>query len=343
VNGAPVPAVSVLMPCYNAADTLDEAAGSLARQTFGNFEVIAVDDGSADGSREILQAWASQDGRFRLISQPHRGIIAALNTGLHACQADWVARMDADDRCHPERLARQMAYLEAHPHTSVVGCLVAAFPAEQVRQGFRIYLEWLNALISDADIRREMFVESPLPHPSVIYRRACVEQAGAYQENGWPEDYDLWLRLYLSEARFAKVPEVLLDWREHPERLTRRDSRYSLENFLRAKAYYLMRGPAAGREAVFIWGAGMMGRRLGKQLERQGAPLAAFIDIDPRKIGSTRRGRPILAPAELPAWWQRYRHPVLLAAVGTRGARPLIRRQLTELGLHEAQDWWLAA
>jgi hypothetical protein len=204
-------------------------------------------------------------------------------------------------------------------------------------------MDWQNSLVLDEDIRREIFIESPLAHPSVIFRSELVEQVGGYQEHGWPEDYDLWLRLYLAGAQFGKVSRELLEWRERPERLTRTDSRYSLENFLRLKAHYLRQGPLEGREAVFIWGAGMMGRRLGKQLERLRVPLAAYLDIDPRKIGRTRRGLPILAPEELLGWWQRSPNPILLAAVGARGARPLIRARLTGFGLREGQDWLFAA
>lgn len=331
------------MPCFNAAETLAEALDSLAGQTFTNFEVVAVDDGSSDSSLQILQGQAGRDHRFRVISQPHGGIVAALNRGLEACRAPFVARMDTDDRAHPERFRRQVNFLDEHPQVAVVSCLVRGFPSEQVRQGFQVYLEWLNSLVTGSDILREMFVESPLAHPSVIFRREWVEKAGGYQDQGWPEDYDLWLRLYLMGAGFAKVPEYLLDWREHPARLTRTAERYSLENFLRAKAHYLVRGPLAGREAVILWGAGMTGRRLSKHLKREGAPLVAFVDIDPRKIGNTRRGLPILPPTELLDWWDRYVNPVLLAAVGARGARPLIRSHLEGLGLREGQDWWHVA
>jgi hypothetical protein len=87
----------------------------------------------------------------------------------------------------------------------------------------------------------------------------------------------------------------------------------------------------------------MMGRRLSKHLLREGACLAAFVDIDPRKIGRTRRGFPILPPEDLPDWWKRYQNPVLLAAVGARGARSLIRTRLEALGLREGQDWWSVA
>jgi glycosyltransferase involved in cell wall biosynthesis len=338
-----MPEVSVLLPCYNAAETLNTALTSLTRQTMADFEIIVVDDGSTDGSPALLEAWRQREPRLRCIHQPHAGIIPALNTGLDACQAQLIARMDTDDRAHPERLARQYAFLEANRDIAVAGCLVEAFPVGQVREGFQIYISWLNSLVTDDDIRREIFVESPLVHPSVMFRKDWVIRAGGYQERGWAEDYDLWLRLYLAGARFGKVPESLLDWREHPDRLTRTDGRYALENFLRAKAHYLVQGPLAGRDAVFIWGAGMMGRRLSKHLLREGAPLVAFLDIDPRKIGRTRRGRPILAPDALPDWWARYAHPVLLAAVGARGARPLIRARLAQYQLREGADWWSAA
>ncbi len=339
-----MPTVSVLLPCFNAAQTLGETLESLADQTFDDFEVVAVDDGSQDSTLDVLQAWAARDSRFRVLSRPHRGVIAASAEGLEQCQGRYIARMDADDRAHPLRLEKQVDYLDEHHDVAAVSCLVSAFPEEYVREGFRIYVEWLNSLVSDEDIRREIFVESPLPNPSVTFRREWLLHMGGYQERGWPEDYDLYLRMYLEGAKFAKIPQVLLKWREHPARITRTDSRYSLENFLRAKAHYLKRGPLADRDAVIIWGAGMMGRRLGKLLMRdEEAPVVAFVDIDPKKIGNTRRGKPIIPPEDLLDWWGRYQNPVVLAAVGARGARPLIRERLKAFGLREGQDWWAAA
>jgi len=335
--------VSVILPCYNVAPTIDETLDSLARQTLSDFEVIAVDDGSDDPTRERLAAWAARDSRFRVFSQPHAGVIAAANAALERCRAPFVARMDADDRAHPQRLEKQAAYLEAHPETAVVASWVKAFPDDQVREGYRIYIQWLNSLVTDADIRREIFVESPLANPSAMLHREWFERMGGYHDYGWPEDYDLWLRMYLAGAKFAKIPEILLEWRDHPQRITRTDGRYSVENFLRAKAHYLARGPLSGRDAIIVWGAGMMGRRLGKQLQRQNLPLALFVDVDPKKIGRTRRGKPIIAPAELPIRWKQYQNPALLAAVGARGARDIIRTHLTRLGLVEGRDWWAAA
>lgn len=338
-----MPDVSVLLPCYNAQDTLEEALDSLQSQTYTDIEIICVDDGSSDHTLEILHQRARLDPRLKVLPAPHGGVIQAVNLGLSACQGEIVVRLDADDRCHPRRIELQRDYLRSHPDVAVVSCLVQGFPPDEIKEGFQIYFDWLNSLVHHEDITREIFVESPIANPSAAFRRSWIRDLGGYQDHGWPEDYDLWLRGYLAGSRFAKIEQVLLDWREHPQRLTHEDPRYSLENFLRAKAHYLARGPARDRDAVIIWGAGMTGRRLSKHLEREGLSLKAFVDVDQKKIGRTRRGKPIISSQELPVLWEKYQNPILLTAVRARSAAPLISGTLEELGLLEGQDWWQAA
>jgi len=331
----------VLLPVYNAEATLPEALESLKSQTLQDFEVVAVDDGSADLSPDILASWG--DPRLRVLSRPHEGLIPALNLGLSQCRGQYIARMDADDIASQHRLERQVRPLAEDPETSVVSCLVRTFSEQAVGQGFRVYEDWLNGLQTHEDICREIFIESPIPHPSAVVRREEINALGGYEERGWPEDYDLWLRYHLAGRRFAKVPEVLLSWREHPGRLTHTDSRYSVENFLRTKAHYLARGPLARRDTLFVWGSGKTGRRLSKHLIRQGHTPAAFIDIAADRIGSTLRGVPIIAVEELPALWARAQRPFLLAAVASRGARGLIRSHLQGLGLTEVEHYLCVA
>jgi glycosyltransferase involved in cell wall biosynthesis len=335
--------VSVLLPCFNAEATIQEALSSLLAQSFTDFEVLCVDDGSTDNTVSILEDWSRRDPRFVVVKQNHRGVIQTANRGLSLCRTPIILRMDADDRCHPDRIKLQKAYLDENSDIAVVGSLVEGFPEGQIGEGFELYYKWLNSLINHDDITREIFVESPLANPSTAIRKSWILSAGGYQDHGWPEDYDLWLRLYLAGAKFAKIPQVLLAWREHPGRLTHLDSRYSVENFLRAKAHYLAKGPARDRDAVLIWGAGMTGRRLSKHLSREGLPLIAFIDVDPKKIGSTRRGKPIISQNELLSLWKQYHNPILLTAVRARKAQPLIRKNLGDLNLIEGQDWWAAA
>ena len=331
------------MPCYNAQATVDGAIESIVGQSLIDFELVIVDDGSTDATVECLDRWAQADQRIRILRLPHGGIIPALNAGLEQCRAPFIARMDADDRSHRERLSKQRKHLITRPELAAVGCHVAAFPGEQVREGFRLYVEWLNGLDTPERIARDIYVESPLVHPSVMIRREWLDEVGGYEDHGWAEDYDLWLRLHLAGATFGKVPETLFEWRERPERLTRTDGRYSVENFLRAKAHYLCKGPLANRDAVILWGAGQMGRRLSKHLQRGGAPLVAFVDIDPKKIGRVKRGLPVVEPESLPTWLSKFNNPAVLAAVGSRGARDLIRKRLDGQGLAEGLDYWAVA
>ena len=334
------PRVSVLLPVRDGLPFLPEALSGLAAQSLDDFEIVAVDDGSRDGSGELLAGWA--EPRLRLLRRPAAGLVAALNHGLAHCRGAYVARMDADDLVARRRLELQAAALDADPSLGVVSCRVRHFPSAAVGVGFRIYERWLNRLLSHEEILRERFIESPLPHPSVMLRREVLESAGGYRDRGWPEDYDLWLRLAQAGVRFAKLRRCLVGWRAHPGRLTLTDGRYAVERFLACKAHHLARGPLAGHPPV-VWGAGQTGRRLAKHLEREGAAPTAFVDIDPAKIGRRLRRRPVIADDELPRLLSRLERPVVVSAVSSRGARELIRQRLRGWGLVEGREFWCAA
>lgn len=335
------PRVSVLMPAHDAAATVGEALGSLAAQTFADFEVVLVDDGSVDGTAGVARQAMAGDGRLRILSPGRVGLVGALNAGLSACRAPLVARLDADDRARPERLDRQIAFAGANPATAIVGGGVASFgEAGAAGEGYRRYDAWLNGLSDHDDIAREIFVESPLAHPSVLFRRDAIRAVGAYRDVPWPEDYDLWLRAWQSGLRFGKVNEVILDWRDHPGRTSRVDVRYGPDAFLACKAHYLARGPLAGRAGVVIWGAGKVGRRLARLLGAEGIETLAFVDIDPRKLEGARKARPpVIGEAEITQW----RGRPLLGVVGSRGAREDIRRAAKAAGWVEGRDFWCVA
>jgi glycosyltransferase involved in cell wall biosynthesis len=326
-----VPRVSVLLPARDAVSTIGGALDSLRRQTHEEYELVLVDDGSMDGTVELARTALGTDARLRVVPSPGRGIVAALRAGLEACRGELVARMDADDLCDPRRLERQAAFLDDNPEIDIASCLVECFPAEELGEGWRRYERWLNGLVTHDQIEREIFVESPLAHPSVMFRAGPIRALGGYREVDWPEDYDLWLRASRARLRFGKVPEVLLRWRDHGARLSRRDPRYSEESFLRCKAHHLARGPLAERRAVVVWGAGPIGRRLARLLDGEGISIEAFVDIDPRKIGRRLAGAPVFPPLAIPE----LRARPILAAVGARGARDLIRERLVALGLRE--------
>ncbi len=219
--------VSILLPFRDARGTLAECLDSIAAQTLGDYELLAIDDGSRDDSAALVARRARRDGRIRLVRQPPLGLVAALNRGLREARAPLIARMDADDRMHPERLAAQTAAFDADPALGLLATRVRLFPEAHIQAGLREYIRWQNACCAPADITDEIYIESPFAHPSVMFRRAVVRDAGGYHAGDFPEDYDLWLRLAQSGVKMAKLPRVLLDWRDSAGRLSRTDPRCS--------------------------------------------------------------------------------------------------------------------
>jgi len=340
------------MPVWNAAATLERAVASVRGQTFAGWELVAVDDGSTDGSRERLEATARADGRVRVLGQPHRGIVAALNAGLTVARGEFIARMDADDVSHAERLQAQVAFLKREPAVGVVGCRVDYGGDRAAHAGYALHVDWINSLITPEQIALNRFIESPFAHPSVMFRRELAERHGSYREGGFPEDYELWLRWLDAGVRMAKVPRALFTWHDLPARLSRNAARYRPESFFRLKAEWIARwlhgagdaDPRAGRirpvtQPIFVWGAGRVTRRRAEHLGAQGVRVAGYLDIDRKKIGRLVGGLPVIAPAELPPPGEIF----VLAYVASRGAREWERAALTERGYAEGRDFLMCA
>jgi len=335
------PRISTVLPCYNAAPTLARALDSLVRQTCSAIEIVVVDDGSSDATPGIVHAYASHDARVRVLQQPHAGIVAALNAGIAAARGALIARMDADDVCHPERFARQAAFLDAQPGVDVLGCGVQFVGAPHAG-GYARHVAWLNSLHTHEDIALNRFRESPFAHPAVMFRRALVAAHGGYREGPFPEDYELWLRWLDAGVRMASLPDVLLDWHDTPGRLSRRDPRYDAEQFYALKAGYLARWLARHNPhhpCVIIGGAGRVTRRRAAHLAEHGIAVAAYADIDPRKIGRMIHGVPVLAPEDLPPPEQCF----VIPYVASRGAPDAWCTLLNARGFQRGRSWIPAA
>lgn len=320
----------MLLPVRDGGAWLRAAVESVRAQTCGDFELLLIDDHSQDGAGAALVAC---DPRLRLLASPARGIVAALNHGLAAARGEWIARMDADDVCAPERLAAQLEYACAHPGIEIIASRVELIDTA-TDSGLWRYIEWSNALTEPADIARELFVESPLVHPSVMMRRALLEKLGGWHAGDFPEDYELWLRAAQAGCRFGKTPQALLHWRDHGARLTRVDPRCDPARILALKVRHLAQWRLAGR-AAWIGGAGPGGRLLHDALRREGVDVLGYIDVHPRRIGGRKRG--------LPVWpYARLAEPidaVGLVAVGNRGAHARVRADIAPYGLVEGKDW----
>ena len=330
-----MPRVSVLLPVRDAAATLRAAAVSILRQTERDLSLVCVDDGSRDGSGEVLARLAERDRRVRVLRGPGEGIARALELGRAACDAEVVARMDADDVAHPRRLTLQLEALRADPALAAVGGRVRLFPRRALRAGMIRYAAWLNGLVTPELVERDLLVEAPLVHPAAAVRAGALAAAGGWREGPFPEDYDLWLRLSAAGGRLANLPALVLDWREGPGRATRTDPRYALERHLALKCAHLAEHVLGRGAEVVLWGAGPTGKAFADALGREGIGVRAFLEVDPTKIGRRARGVRILPHTEA----ARFRGTPILVAVGAPGARELIRAELAGAGLAEPRDF----
>ena len=204
------PAISVILPVYNAEAYVREAVESILGQSFTDFELIAINDGSTDDSGAILRELAARDTRIVLVERPNDGLVSALNKGIKIARAELIARMDADDVSMPERFALQHARMIQEPELAVLGSFIRVMD----KDGNIIRLD--EYLLTPKETARHVEKDCPVAHPGVMMRRAAVLKAGGYRKAFCPaEDYDLWLRMSDLGYAIANLPQPLLNYRKH--------------------------------------------------------------------------------------------------------------------------------
>ncbi len=333
----PSPHVSILLPAFNAGNTLPACLRSIQRQAETEWECIVVEDGSTDDTAVVARSFARDDSRFLVVQTPHAGIVAALNTGIERCRGTYVARMDADDVMHRDRLHTQAAALE-RSDWAAVGCHVRLFPRDGMTLGRREYESWLNSIDSPQRIREDAFVECPVAHPALMIRTDVLVVFG-YRDQGWAEDYDLVLRLLAAGYDIGVVPRRLMCWRDHPGRSSRVSGTYALDRFIACKAAFLAAGFLAGHAGYVLCGYGETGRALYRALRAHGKRPSHIVDVHPRRIGNMINGVPVIAPEGL----ERLRGTRIIAAVAGSEQRQRIRAALRDLGFEERRDFICAA
>ena len=332
------PRVSILLPAYNAERTLPATLRSILRQTEPDWECVVVDDGSSDATLACARTVADRDARVVVVATPHAGLVAALNAGMAHCRARIVARMDADDLMHRRRLTAQLQLLDAAPQLSAVGCHVRLFPRAPLRDGLRAYERWVNCIDSAQRVREEAYVECPIVHPTLTIRRDVLVQLG-YRDCGWPEDYDLVLRLLTRGDAIGVVPERLLCWRNGPHRLTWSGEQYGLDRLTACKAAFLAAHFLADGDTYILWGFGDTGRALHRALLRHGKRPSHVVEVHPGRLGNVIHGAPVVGYDQLP---RLPRRPVVVSVAG-EGPRRQIREAMAAMGFLELRDFVCAA
>lgn len=204
----PSPPLTVILPVRDGGEWLAAAVESIRGQSFADWEMLAIDDGSRDGSRGVLEDFAARDGRIVVTSRPNRGLAATLREGLGRARSELVAVMNADDVSRPGRLAAQIAFLAAHPRVAVLGTQTRLLDGATAT-------DVVSRLPLDPEgCRRLLAIAPPLAHPTVMFRRSAVLAVGGYRDAVPAEDYDLWLRI-AEHHDLANLPDVHLEYRLH--------------------------------------------------------------------------------------------------------------------------------
>ncbi len=325
--------ISVLMPVREMRTYTHQAIKSILDQSHDNLELILIGQ-----PHQTLPTERSSDPRIRWINRKRPGIIDALNTGLANAKGEYIARMDDDDISHPDRMKVQLEHLLKH-QLDICGARIHFFSEkEEVGEGNQRYANWLNGLTTPEAINRSIFIESPIPHPTFFAHKHTWGKLGGYQDNNWPEDYDLLLRAWQLGLSMGKPDQVLLDWREHPRRLTHIDDRYNKQAFVNAKAATLCTSHDAikNKRPVWIAGTGRNARNWFDALQSNDAEVQGFVDLDRSDIKIAKRDKPVLNYENFKA---NRANRFLIIALGNDNARAQCIDWCTNAGMSEMVDF----
>lgn len=332
------PSISVLLPYFNAELTLKRAIDSILHQQFHDVELILVDNNSSDSSARIAHEAAKLDHRVVLANEARQGVVFASETGAKMARGKYISRMDADDVAHSGKLLKQKIYLDEHPNCGAIASQVCYVPHKKNTDGFARFVEWSNSICSYEEILHGRFIEMPVVNPTLMWRKEIQAKHGLYRSGGFPEDYEMILRWLHEGVRIEKIPEVLFDWHDSSNRLTRTDNIYSDASFYRVKSTYLalcLKKINPFHPEVSIWGASRISRRRARDLEKLGIRFQQFIDIKKnRQIAAN-----ILHYKDLPSAGKLF----VLSYIRHSDKREKVREFLLERGYKEGVDFLMVS
>lgn len=331
-----MPSVSVVMPVFNAQATVGRAIRSILDQTLTDLQLVVVDDGSTDATAEVVSAIT--DPRLLFLRENHQGVSLTANTALQHATSEVVARMDADDFADPNRLQLQLDLLHQQ-NLDVVGSQIRITkPTGEGVPSMSRYEHWINhETVRQDEIMALRFVEFPLVNPTILARRKYFDLQ--FANNDFPEDYDLMLRAASLGMTFGKVKTSLLDWTDGEQRLTRNDSRYSSDAFMKCRRHHFRHDVLTHIETVDLWGSGKTGKLWFRWLQEVGLTVRRIIEVHPRKVGTSLDSVPVIHCNEMP----NSDGTVMVSAVGAMGARDMIKKHAAKRGYLMGKDLWFVA
>ena len=278
------PLISILVPFKNTESYLVECLDSILQQTYTNWELLIVDDGSTDTSYQIVQNYANSDARIHLLRNDGSGIIEALRTGYKQAKGTLVTRMDSDDVMALNKLDQMQQSLVTHGEGHLALGTVRYFSENGIGNGYKRYEMWLNNLTSKGTNFNEIYKECVIPSPCWMVYKTDFDRCGGFTPYTYPEDYDLAFRFYKQGLKCIPSNEILHHWRDYAVRTSRVDAHYAENSFLELKINYFFELSHDKEKTIIIWGAGAKGKKVAQLLIEKNNPFEWVCD-NPKKIG----------------------------------------------------------
>ncbi len=320
--------ISVILPVKNQQDFIEKAIDSVYSQTYDDFELIVIDDGSTDETSYILERLKTKYGFKLLTHKKNLGIVKALNNGLAEAKGKYIARMDGDDIMLPERLEKQIEFLKNNPELDLIGTQVEIFKEaekqdiycgcrlksldidlstalkniqkeRELSEGVKIYQKWNNSLLTHKDMLENLYVDCPIVHPTFFAKKEFFERLKGYAETEYAEDYDMIFRAVFSGYKLGKVKEILLKWRDHSNRETRTNKNLKKDRLFYQKAYFFKEYDKRSKNGVYVIGVGKFGKKLIGALKHFKVDVKGVLDFSGKRLRGTVRDIPVIKPEEI--------------------------------------------
>lgn len=276
--------ISIVMPFRDTSAYLQECLDSIIGQTQQNWELLAVNDHSMDGSLDILKKYAKKDSRIQVYNNKGKGIIPALQLAYSKSKGELISRMDSDDIMPETKLEVLSKNLISHGRGHLATGQVRYFSEDGIGDGFQKYENWLNQLTKEGSNYQDLYKECVIPSPCWMVFREDFEKLGAFNSDIYPEDYDLAFRFYEHGLKVIPSDEILHLWRDYSSRTSRNDENYAYNSFIELKLNHFIKQNYNPKRDLILWGAGRKGKALAEGLLERKIPFKWICD-NPKKIG----------------------------------------------------------
>lgn len=329
------PLVSILIPFKNTEAFLGECLQSIIKQEYQNWEVLAVNDGSVDSSKVIVEKYSYKDPRIKVFENDHNGIIPALRKAYANSKGELITRMDSDDIMSPNKLKVMVASLVQFGKSHLAIGKVNYFSHRGISDGYDRYEKWLNRLTCKGKNFDEIYKECAVPSPCWMVYREDMDTCGAFEYDRYPEDYDLTFRFYEKGLKCIPCDKVLHRWRDYDTRTSRTSEHYAQNYFLDIKLYYFLKLDYDTTRSLAIWGAGNKGKSIAKGLQKRGIDFYWLCD-NPKKIGKKIYGIEMMHFSYLSAM----NDPQSIVTVANEEAQAKIHEFFSALGQRHMMDYF---